>query len=307
MSEVREVWRYNVEEQMELMSSLREHSPYVAIDAEFPGFLQSTPRWSPEEQRYRDLKHNVDSLKLIQLGVTLFDMNTKEHHTWQFNFRDFDLAVDRHSKPSIELLKKSGIEFERFCGDGVEASAISGLLHKSLFAVGERTKWITFHGLYDVAYLLKLIRQAPLPDTLDGFVDAVHREVGDVYDIKHMMRFCQPSLSELGLVRLSKALGVNWEGKSHLAGHDSLLTGLVFATMVTMFSWCSMEKHAGILYSIQMHCLNQRRRRRRMRKIAAPPPPCYRVSAAPTPVPLVVYGHVAAPIGFVFSPQFTVM
>lgn len=52
--------------------------------------------------------------------------------------------------------------------------------------------------------------------------------------IKHVIKFCHPSYGEMGLVRLSKELGVEWEGdQNHLAGqwHNSLLTALMFVLM----------------------------------------------------------------------------
>ena len=56
------------------------------------------------------------------------------------------------------------------------------------------TKWVTFHGLYDLAYIVKLLTQSPLPNTLCEFLCLVKNLLGSVYDVKQ---------SFAGLMRLS--------------------------------------------------------------------------------------------------------
>lgn len=261
-------------EELGLLMSQRWDSPCVAIDVEFPGFLRSTPRHASEEARYLDVKHNVDGLKMIQLGITLFDNRAaaSSSSSWQINLADFDADVDPHSEPSVELLKKSGIDFDRFRREGVRGDELAELLPAALFGTPIGTRWITFHGLYDVAYLVKLITGRPLPGTLQGFLHLVRTILGPrVYDVKHIIRFCRPSCGEMGLVRLSRELGVEWDGEKHLAGHDSLLTALVFARMEEVFDWASKEEHAGVLYSLEMHCLQARRRMVAMPRFRRPP------------------------------------
>ena len=94
--EVREVWRQNIAEELKLMLELIRRYRYIAVDTEFPGFLRSTPRNASKEARYRDLKSNVDSMKVIQLGITLFDepgnMPFPRCCCWQFNFRQGALS-----------------------------------------------------------------------------------------------------------------------------------------------------------------------------------------------------------------------
>ncbi|CAD5191579.1 unnamed protein product [Musa acuminata subsp. malaccensis] len=101
------VGKANLVEQLELILSLRGSYPIVAIDTEFPGFIRDTPRNATEEERYNDVKHNVDNMHLIQLGVALFDEGGNTPWPgccWQFNFSDFDPDVDASSPDSIELL-----------------------------------------------------------------------------------------------------------------------------------------------------------------------------------------------------------
>ena len=60
-----------------------------------------------DEYKYQLVKCNVDRLKLIQLGITLFDGSgelPKGVCTWQFNFK-FNLAEDLYAEDSINLLQ----------------------------------------------------------------------------------------------------------------------------------------------------------------------------------------------------------
>ncbi|XP_073109440.1 probable CCR4-associated factor 1 homolog 9 [Elaeis guineensis] len=182
--EVRAVWRQNIVEELTLMLELVGRYRFIAMDTEFPGFLRSTPRYASEEERYRDLKSNVDSMKVIQLGITLFDeqgnMPFPRCCCWQFNFSDFDPVKDAHSEASLELLKRSGIDFDKMRSQGVEANLCSIMLQQVLRSC-HGIRWITFHGLYDVAYLLKLLTGAPLPDTLHGFLILARSLLGRCY------------------------------------------------------------------------------------------------------------------------------
>jgi CCR4-NOT transcription complex subunit 7/8 len=61
------------------------------------------------------LRVNVDILKLIQLGITFFDKDGNMPHpvaTWQFNFK-FSLNTDMYADESIQLLDRSGLQFQR--------------------------------------------------------------------------------------------------------------------------------------------------------------------------------------------------
>jgi CCR4-NOT transcription complex subunit 7/8 len=57
----------------------------------------------------------VDLLKLIQLGITFTDSKGGLKPgvcTWQFNLK-FDLEQDMFAQDSIDLLQRSGIEFDK--------------------------------------------------------------------------------------------------------------------------------------------------------------------------------------------------
>ena len=74
------------------ISQLVSDYPFVAMDTEFPGIVAKPIGnfSSMDEYKYQLVKCNVDLLKMIQLGVTLFDAQGNRPPgvcTWQFNFR----------------------------------------------------------------------------------------------------------------------------------------------------------------------------------------------------------------------------
>ena len=86
------------------------------MDTEFPGIVYKEQNIK-DDFYYKTLKMNVDSLNLIQLGITLTNEYRKyphniPYHTWQFNF-EFDINKENYKEESINLLKKSGIDFDK--------------------------------------------------------------------------------------------------------------------------------------------------------------------------------------------------
>ncbi|TYK19447.1 putative CCR4-associated factor 1-like protein 8 [Cucumis melo var. makuwa] len=174
----------------------------IAMDTEFPSFLRSTSRGAPKEHLYQDLKFNLNHLKILQLGLTLMDENEHVGLSWVFIFFDFDEQTDFSSPTSIQYLKNNK---------------------------GNRiTKRITFHGIYDVAYLLKLMMIKTMPKSMMEFAIVAQRHLGTVNDLKHMIHNCERLMNgELGLKRLAELLNVN--DTIFNGGSDSLPIALVYA------------------------------------------------------------------------------
>ncbi|KAG6510380.1 hypothetical protein ZIOFF_028390 [Zingiber officinale] len=111
-----DVWMNNVVEHSLVIEDLLCYFPIVAIDIEFPGFLRDTPRHASDEQRYADVKHNVDGTSIIQFGLALFDASGNQPWPgccWQFNFADFDPDLSASSPNSIRLLQESGHDLHK--------------------------------------------------------------------------------------------------------------------------------------------------------------------------------------------------
>jgi CCR4-NOT transcription complex subunit 7/8 len=97
---------------------------------------------------------------------------------------------------------------------------ISGLV------LNEEIHWVSFHGIYDFAYLLKAITNLPLPETENLFFENLKMYFPHYYDIRYLVRYTdnlRGSLSKLG-----QELNINRIGIQHQAGSDSIITSEIF-------------------------------------------------------------------------------
>lgn len=94
---IRDVWRYNMEEEFRTIRIVVQKYHWVAMDTEFPGVVARPigEFCSSADYQYQLLRCNVDLLRIIQLGMTFMDDDGKTApgvSTWQFNFK-FNLAL----------------------------------------------------------------------------------------------------------------------------------------------------------------------------------------------------------------------
>jgi len=252
---IREVWGYNLEYEMKLIKKLSLSYKYLAMDTEFPGIVVRQKREKYGLHNYQNIKDNVDLLKLIQLGFTF--CNDKGElplveglpSIWQFNFKDFRLKIDPNAKESIELLQQSGIDFETYEHKGVDIMRFGEFLVSSGIVFCSNIRWITFHGAYDLGYLLKACNRAHLPLTENEFLNKLKYFFPNVYDVKHIMKFCNLSG---GLSRLAYFLQIKRIGPEHQAGSDSLLTARIFMKISKMYyqGLNSMNIYCGCVYGL---------------------------------------------------------
>ncbi|KAL3819145.1 hypothetical protein ACJIZ3_005050 [Penstemon smallii] len=255
--QIREVWAYNLEEEFALIHEIVDEYPYIAMDTEFPGVvIRPVGNFkNSNDYHYQTLKDNVDLLKLIQLGLTFSDdkgnlptCGTDKYCIWQFNFREFNPDEDVFANDSIELLRQSGIDFSKNYEKGIDVRRFGELLMSSGIVLNDNVYWVTFHSGYDFGYLLKLLTCQDLPETQAGFFTLINVYFPVVYDIKHLMRFCN-SLHG-GLNKLAELLEVERVGVCHQAGSDSLLTSCTFRKLKEYFFSGSLEKYSGVLYGL---------------------------------------------------------
>ncbi|KAL0490487.1 CCR4-NOT transcription complex subunit [Acrasis kona] len=250
-----DVWASNLDEEMEVILSTLEKYPCIAMDTEFPGIVaRPTGQFrSSSEHYYQTVRCNVNLLKIIQLGLTFSDENGNLPEdgrcSWQFNFK-FNIQEDMYAQDSIELLTRSGIDFNTHQNDGIDVEYFGELLMSSGVVFNDNVKWISFHSAYDFAYLIKLLTCSPLPNVESEFFDLLHHFFPCIFDIKYLMKSCDTLKG--GLNHLAEELNVTRIGPAHQAGSDSLLTAATFFKMMRVFfeNNLSDPKYIGVLYGL---------------------------------------------------------
>ncbi|KAL4633092.1 hypothetical protein ACB092_04G096400 [Castanea dentata] len=194
----------------------------VAFDTEFPGVVFSPMNIDKRELgklpsflNYNIIKDfdNVNATKIIQLGLALCDDKGSLP-----NFgTNFDVYNDIQNTESTELLKSQGINFDKNLKEGIDSADFAALMLKyGLLGNHSAFAWVTFHGAYDIAHLMKILIRQPLP----------------LFDLKHM-KFYDGLYG--GLETVANRLGVERvAGKSHQAGSDTLLTLQTFRKFLGM-------------------------------------------------------------------------
>ncbi|GAB2225707.1 hypothetical protein Droror1_Dr00006511 [Drosera rotundifolia] len=255
--QIREVWEENLEDEFRLIREIVDDFPFVAMDTEFPGIvLRPLGNFKTSSDfHYQTLKENVNILKLIQLGLTFSDeegnlptCGISRFSVWQFNFREFNVNEDVYANDSIELLRQSGIDLRKNNEKGIDAVRFGELLMSSGIVLNDNVHWVTFHSGYDFGYLLKILTCRDLPESQSEFFKLINLYFPNLYDIKHLMKFCN-SLHG-GLNKLAELLEVERIGVCHQAGSDSLLTSCTFRKLKENFFSGSLDKYAGVLYGL---------------------------------------------------------
>ncbi|EFW99305.1 ccr4-not core complex subunit [Grosmannia clavigera kw1407] len=220
---IREVWKHNLHEEMASLRDLVDKYPYIAMDTEFPGVV-SRPMGSfrgKSDYHYQCLRTNVDLLRVIQIGITLFNEDGETPpprtvsadsavelsgplgaamagrragmqagalpYSWQFNFK-FSLKDDMYNQTSIDSLVQAGIDFPVMERDGIDPVDFAALLIPSGLVCFESVHWISFHGGYDFGYLTKLLHCKPLPTDEIEFDQIMKLYFPSTYDVKHLMK-----------------------------------------------------------------------------------------------------------------------
>ena len=246
-----EVYRDNLNQEMKHLISLLNEYNYIGMDTEYPGIVYSVSNMT-EDFYYKALKLNVESLKLIQLGITL--SNSKGEypqpcHTWQFNF-EFDYLKDVSSQSSLKLLMQSDINFNKLKTDGINHSKFFEIFKNSGLVLNPRIYWISFHGSYDFAYLLNNLIGNSLPQNENEFTNILRAFFPNHYDIRILVK--EKNNLQGGLNKLAGYLDIIREGKIHQAGSDSSVTINIFWKLIKngFISHEELIENKNILFGI---------------------------------------------------------
>lgn len=120
-------------------------------------------------------------------------------------------------------MKDAGIDFKNLTEFGIDPIAFADQLISSGLVLNDDIKWVTFHGSFDFAYLLKNLLNSDLPNTMDQFMDSIRQFFPIVYDLKIMVGEMN-DLKSGSLSKLAMDLDIRRSGTQHQAGSDALLT-----------------------------------------------------------------------------------
>lgn len=262
MTLIQEVWADTLDDEMEIIRQVVLDYPYISMDTEFPGVV-ARPLGVFKNQSdylYQTLRCNVDLLRIIQLGLTFSskdgkfpdqDDNSSLPRTWQFNF-NFSLEQDCYAQESIDLLLKSGIDFEAHKKRGIDVMEFGAALTDSGLVLASNVYWISFHSGYDFGYLLKVLYNQPLPPTESEFFELLNLFFPNFYDIKFIVTKYGSAIwkGAVGLQDLVDELGIQRIGIQHQAGSDSLVTCLAFYRIREILKEVSDKEMIGCLYGL---------------------------------------------------------
>ncbi|KAL7719008.1 poly(A)-specific ribonuclease [Entamoeba marina] len=230
---ITDVYKNNLQEEMNIISELIDDFNYVSMDTEFPGFCSKTNSMKQDsidpDEHYIFMKENVDQLKIIQIGITLQNKNgeyPRGTRTWQFNF-NFDVTLDDSSQEAIQLLDNAGINFSKLKLNGISVEDFGESIMASGLVLNENIHWITFHSGYDFGYLLKLLTCEKLPNSLNGFINQIQIYFPNVIDLKYVSSKIGNGYRG-GLQSIATNVNVKRIGTMHQAGSDSLITGSLY-------------------------------------------------------------------------------
>mmetsp|Transcript_21062 Transcript_21062/g.33702 ORF Transcript_21062/g.33702 Transcript_21062/m.33702 type:complete len:261 (-) Transcript_21062:36-818(-) len=253
MTTIIEIWNENFNESLLRIKILLKECQYVAMDTEFPGtvirFFENPLK--SQDYYFHTLRINVDSLKLIQLGISFGNDTTgsiKIKTCLQFNFK-FSLSEEMFAQDSIDLLLRSGVDFECHKKKGISLEIFTNMLKKSGLIFNEKIYWISFHSGYDFGYLIKILTKKKLPKNIKEFLKILQFFFPNFYDVKYLNLFC--GNFKRGLNKLAEKLQINRIGQVHQAGSDSVLTLSVFNALKRVyFSGKIDKKFEGLLFGL---------------------------------------------------------
>ena len=253
-SYIKEVYSDNLDEAFKEIASIKKKYNYIGMDTEFPGCVYKLKSLT-KDFYYKSMKDSVNSTKLIQLGISFTNEKGQfpekyKYHTWQFNF-EFDEEKDKFSQESINLLKNNGIDFSKLKKNGISQNEFAQKLMISGLVLNPNIKWVSYHGSYDFAYLLKILIKENLPEREDEFIKTLKMYFPSFYDVRMMLRDNE-NLFHGGLNKLISSLNIERKGINHQAGSDAIATVEAFHKLIENEEVTEYEikKYRNVLYGL---------------------------------------------------------
>ena len=249
-----DVWSEDVRPVLREIERIVKRYEIIAIDTEFPGTCIDVIGLenNPQTVEFHNMRFNVNTTKLIQLGMSFSDSNgarPEPYHTFQFNFA-FDVDVDIINNASFRLLVDSGIDFERLKTDGISQSLFSELLIDHRLICNESLTWISYHGAIDFAYIVKLLIIDDISSQSDKFFDALRFVFPILYDVKTLAGRINTLTG--GLSKLASLLKIARVGAKHQGGSDSMLALDVFLA-INRYCFLPGEPDAIVIYNQRLY------------------------------------------------------
>ena len=112
-------------------------------------------------------------------------------------------------------------------------------------------KWISYHGSYDFAYLLKILLKDNLPESEEEFIKLLKMYFPTFYDVRMMIRDNE-NLFKGGLNKLISNLNIERKGINHQAGSDAIATVEAFHKLIKNgdVSEYKIKKFKNVLYGL---------------------------------------------------------
>lgn len=95
-------------------------------------------------------------------------------------------STEKWNEESINLLKKSGINFDLLAARGIEYNTFAEYFISSGLVMNKDMHWYGFHTDHDFAYLMRILSGNPLPSSVSQFLSDLRILFPNFYDIKHI-------------------------------------------------------------------------------------------------------------------------
>ena len=105
------------------------------------------------------------------------------------------------------MLKEAGIDFDALKVWGINPLVLADNLLASGLVLNDDIKWITYHGAFDFAYLLKVLTNCQLPGTMNEFESGIKVFFPQMLDAKIIAASLE-SVRGSSLQKLGNNLGV---------------------------------------------------------------------------------------------------